>query len=381
MNWLLPLLSIVGGLIASVIAIVVWDKFKRPSLIIEIPPGNEPNIQMLPDGKTKRAFYHLLVRNTGRSPAYYCKIFMRFFDEKGEELVIGDVVNGKWDRGPEPIVESPVPIKVNEDNSVESQLMETRQGFLVPFAEVLDIHNNVPGEGFCPLIKYDNEEECYAFSSWSYFKGEAPGHKVREYKLMQGKYLLEVELVFGGKGSHKERFLIENETTRADGIKLQKIRGRCCVRQCSRKLGEPQLSSSSNEDIKKTIKLLKFIAQGGLYGGLLAILGIGVASLYAGWMGMAVVMLVIGIALFLLGNRKLDSILGPAKEKPRIAWGGMLLALAFFFGAIALMGLIDVTVGNRIPRPSPSPYWWVEGIVGVVLLGIAVLLQIRAKRK
>jgi hypothetical protein len=228
MNWLL---SILGGLLASLIAITVWEKFKQPHLIIEIPTGNNPSIQTLPDGKTRRAFYHLLVRNTGRSPAYYCKIFLRFFDEKGEKLVIGDVVNGKWDRGPEPIIESPVPIQVHQDGSVTSQLMETRQGFLIPFAEVLDIHHNVPAEGFCPFIKYDNESECYAFSGWSYLKGQAPGHKVPEWKLDHGKYLLEVELVYAGKRSHKESFFVENETTRADGVKLQKTRGNGFVKR------------------------------------------------------------------------------------------------------------------------------------------------------
>jgi hypothetical protein len=382
MNWLLSLLlTIIGGLLASLVGIIVWDKFKQPSLIIEIPTDNEPRIQTLPDGKTKRAFYHLIVRNRGRSPAYYCKIFMRFFDGKGEKLAINDVVNGKWDRGPEPIIESPVPTRVNQDGSVVSQLMETRQGFLVPFAEVLDVYNNVPGEGFCPLIKYDNESECYAFGGWSYLKGGAPGHKVPEWKLDKGKYLLEVELVFAGKRSHKERFLIENETTKADGIKLEKMKGSGSVRQLSKKLDEPELGPISNEDVKKITKLLKFIAQGGLYGGLLAILSIGVASLYAGWMGMAVVMLLFGVILFWFGSKQLIGILNPTKEKIRIARKEMLWPVGFFFGAIALMGLIDVTVGNRIPRPRPDPYWWVEGIVGAGLLVIAVLLRVRAKQK
>lgn len=378
MNWLL---SIVGGLLASLIAIVVWDKLKQPRLIIEIPTGDEPNIQTLSGGKIKRAFYHLLIRNTGRSPAYYCKIFMRFFDEKGKKLVIGDVVNGKWDRGPEPIIESPVPIKVNKDGNVTSQLMETRQGFLVPFAEVLDIHNNVPGEGFCTLIKYDNESECYAFSGWSYLKGQSPGHKVPEWKLNQGKYLLEVELVFSGKRSHKEKFLIENETTRVDGIKLQKIKGGGSVRQSSEKLDEAELGSVSNENGKKMTKLLEFIAQGGLYGGLLALLGISIASLYAGWTGMAVILLVFSMIFFWIGSKKLNSILSPGEEKTRIAWERMLLALGFFFVAIGSMGLID-RISNQIPRPIPPPNWvlGVEIAVGAMLI-IASLLWVKAKQK
>jgi len=106
---------------------------------------------------------------------------------------------------------------------VDSRLMETRQSFLIPFGEVLDIYHSVPGEGFCPFIKYENEKECYAFSGWSYLRGQAPGHKVQEWKLPDGEYTMEVELVFGGKRSHKERFLVINKTTRLDGVKLQKI--------------------------------------------------------------------------------------------------------------------------------------------------------------
>ena len=33
---------------------------------------------------------------------------------------------------------------------------------------------------------------------------------------------MEVELVYAGKRPHKERFLVDNKTTKADGVKLQK---------------------------------------------------------------------------------------------------------------------------------------------------------------
>jgi len=87
------LVSLFGGLIASITAIIVWEKYRQPKLTIELPKEG-PAIQTLPDG-TKRAFYKLLVRNIGKSPAYYCKVFMRFFDEKGTGLVITEVISGK----------------------------------------------------------------------------------------------------------------------------------------------------------------------------------------------------------------------------------------------------------------------------------------------
>ena len=100
--------------------------------------------------------------------------------------------------------------------------MEVKQTFLIPYAEVLDIHNNITAEGFCPIIKYENESEFYAFSVWSYIRGQ--GHKVPEWKIGFGRTVLEIELIFSGKRSQKQRFLLENQSTAADGIKISKIR-------------------------------------------------------------------------------------------------------------------------------------------------------------
>lgn len=210
--------SLIGGLIASLIAIVIWEKYRQPKLIIELPEEG-PSIQTIPSG-IKRAFYHLLVKNIGKSPAYYCKIFMRFYDENGIHQVISEPINGKWDRGPEPIIYVPSPsVSINGQPAIT----EVRQSFLVPFAEVLDIHHNVAAEGFCPVIKYENEPECYAFSTWSYLRGQAPGHKAPEWKIGFGRTILEVELVFSGKKSQKQRFLLENQSTALDGIKISKL--------------------------------------------------------------------------------------------------------------------------------------------------------------
>lgn len=215
---LLPLF--VGGLIASLIAILIWEKYRQPKLTIELPKEG-PAIQTLADG-TRRGFYKLLVKNIGKSPAYYCKVSMRFFDEQGIEPVITDVISGKWDRGPEPIIYIPVPI-ISSSGESEIHTVEARQSFLIPFAEVLDIHHNVPAEAFCPLMKYEGEQECYAFSALGYLIGQAPGHKVPEWKIGFGKNIFEIELIFSGKKSYKQRFLLENESTAVDGIKISKL--------------------------------------------------------------------------------------------------------------------------------------------------------------
>ncbi len=215
-NWLPPFF---GGLIASLVAIFIWEKYRQPKLTIELHEEG-PAIQTLADG-TRRAFYKLFVKNSGKSPAYYCKVFMRFFDEQGTRPVIADVISGKWDRGPEPVIYVPSPsVSING----QPAMMEARQTFLIPFAEVLDVHHNVPAEAFCPFMKYEGELEYYAFSAWSYLRGQAPGHKVPEWKIGPGRNIVEIELVFSGKKSLKQRFLVENKSTAVDGIIISKSR-------------------------------------------------------------------------------------------------------------------------------------------------------------
>ena len=215
MDWLL---SILGGFIASLVSIIVWEKYKQPKLIIDIPEV-DPQTQILPSG-VRRSFYHLLVKNVGKSPAYNCKIFTRFFDETGTTQIIQEVITGKWDRGPEPVIYVPSP-----NNFINGQpaMIEARQSFLVPFAEVLDIHHNITAEGFCTVIKYDNEPQCYAFSAWSYLRGQAPGHRVPEWEIGPGRIRLEVELAFSGKRSQKQSFIIENLWTESDSIIISKL--------------------------------------------------------------------------------------------------------------------------------------------------------------
>ena len=220
-NFVNLLSSFAGGIIASLIAVFIWEKYRQPKLTIELHKEG-PAIQTLGDG-TRRAFYKLWVKNIGKSPAYYCKVFMRFFDEQGTKLVITDVISGKWDRGPEPIIYIPVPIITSSGKS-EIRTVEAKQSFLIPSAEVLDIHHNVPAEAFCLLMKYEGEQEFYAFSALGYLIGQPPGHKVPEWKIGFGKNIIEIELIYSGKKSYKRRFLLENESTAVDGIKISKLK-------------------------------------------------------------------------------------------------------------------------------------------------------------
>jgi len=166
--------------------------------------------------QTSRAFYHLRVRNNGKTPAYSCRIMMRFVNRiNGEPLF---TVNGKWDRGPQPLLYAPVPRRILPDGTVETAIGEFPHDFLIPFAEVLDIHPKIP-ETFCILLKYENEDECYAFSSWSYLRGR--GHRVDEWRLNAGEYIAEIELSYSGRRI-LEKFLLRNHSRNADGAEISK---------------------------------------------------------------------------------------------------------------------------------------------------------------
>lgn len=209
-------------ILASLVAIAIWEHRKQPRLIIEIPArmqGKEPSVQQLES--TSRAFYHLKVKNVGKSPAYSCGIRIRFLHADTQEELF--TVNGKWDRGPQPLIYSPVATRVLQDGTIESQIMETRQDFLIPFAEVLDIHPGLEPEGFGILVKYQGEAECYAFSSWSYILGT--GHKVDAWRLNAGKYIVELKLVYSGKGSLDKRFVVVNQGTALDSIEIKQVNG------------------------------------------------------------------------------------------------------------------------------------------------------------
>ncbi len=142
--------SVIGGVVASIIAIVIWEWYRQPNLVIEIPnkiSGTEPAIQP----QFPRAFYHLRAANKGKTPAYNCRITMKFKDVNTEKQLF--TVNGKWDRGPQPLLYMPFPKQVLPNGEIKGNIEEVAHDFLVPFAEVIDIYPNT-SESFCIVVKY-----------------------------------------------------------------------------------------------------------------------------------------------------------------------------------------------------------------------------------
>jgi len=129
------------------------------------------------------------------------------------------------------------------------------------------------------------------------------------------------------------------------------------------KLSENESLPISNEDIQKIIRILRFIARGAIYGSYFALLGIGLASLYAGWLGMAVIMLVVSSFLFVIESNKLSDILG---IKKKTQWSQLILFIGVFLIAIAVMSFFD-SITTEIPKPISIANWEVWGIIGMLL--------------
>lgn len=93
------LIAVLTGILISLSSQIIWSLLNRPSLSIDVIPkaaGNEPSIHE----EWKRAYYHLRVKNFGRSPAFNCRIRINFSDPgapKNLELVEnGTVVHSPW---------------------------------------------------------------------------------------------------------------------------------------------------------------------------------------------------------------------------------------------------------------------------------------------
>lgn len=210
------LIGIMFSIIISLLSTFTWNNLMRPKIEIETIPKKdniEPTVQKI--NNSKRAFYHLNVINKGKTILYESEIHIKFKDEKGIDIFN---IKGKWDKGPQPLI----PLAIQLDN-IKSNIVVQHYPYdsFIPFSEVLNIRPKIP-ESFCIIMKYSGENECYAFSAWSYIKGYAKGLKVDNWKLNKGKYIAEVEIK-GGNLSKTEKFLINNSGNKILDIDIRKL--------------------------------------------------------------------------------------------------------------------------------------------------------------
>ena len=208
---------VIAPILASLIAIFIWERYREPKLAIKTVKkalGKEPSVQEFKQGPS-RAFYHLNVTNEGKSPAYHCKIAMDFSAKVSTTAPFP--VTGKWDRSPEPYIEMPVPVEVSPGWMIRHEALEIPQPFILSFSEAIDIQ---PGqsEPFCVIVKYEGEQECYAFSSWGYLKSR--DHRVPEWRLGLGDSDVRISITYSGKKSTVAWFSLNNRGKALDSVDI-----------------------------------------------------------------------------------------------------------------------------------------------------------------
>lgn len=127
------LITMFGGIIASIMAIIIWEWVQQPELFIEYYGRHG-------------SYYRMNVNNYGGRPAYNCKIKMKFTDYYDDSDIFNDKINGKWDSKP---------------HIAHIQNRNVRMFFL-HYIEKTDIHVNM-SETFSLLIR--NNDNVYPFSS------------------------------------------------------------------------------------------------------------------------------------------------------------------------------------------------------------------------
>ena len=202
------------SLFAAVSMPFIYDRLRAPKLSVIIP-DSDPSIQPLPSAR--RGFYHVMIVNKnvelkGRRifwshPSYLTKIGMKFMDKRRRRLF---ELNGRWDRAPEPLA----------PGIAGGRVVHLPDHSLVPISETIDISPGRGGEGFCLVMKYEGEDECWGFSNWSYLRGWQQGLRDPQSKLGIGKYIIDVHIT-ASNAERSFRFILENRGKRLEDVSIK----------------------------------------------------------------------------------------------------------------------------------------------------------------
>ncbi len=202
------------SLFAAVSMPFIYDRLRAPKLSAMIPEG-DPSIQRLP--RARRGFYHVMIVNKNveskgrrifwRHPSYHTKIRMKFMDKKRRGLF---ELNGRWDGSPEPLA----------PGITGGRVVQLPNISLVPISETIEISPGRAGEGFCLVMKYEGEDECWGFSNWSYIRGWRWGLRDPNTKLGIGKYIIDVHIT-ASNAEKSFRFILKNRGRRFKDVSIK----------------------------------------------------------------------------------------------------------------------------------------------------------------
>ena len=197
-------IGFLSAIITAAFGKIVYDMIKAPKLVSYVPRNGEPAVQSLSNSVT-RGFYHIIIKNErrrviDRSVAGNARVGIVFMEDNGAKKFS---LSGKWDWRPEPL-------SVSGNRPVI-------EPSLIPFAELVDI-NPADEQPFCIVMKYDGQDECYAFNASSYLYLD---HKNPAWKLGLGRY--KIHLTLNGSNVHREfDFILENKGKLLSDISISK---------------------------------------------------------------------------------------------------------------------------------------------------------------
>lgn len=198
------LLCVVGAVLSKAIK----GRLRRPRIAAHVTKDG-PNIQHI--GGKRCAFYHISIRNERKrlgltiDPVRDAEAMIIFQDRNGNEMFR---LPAKWESRPKPM-------RYVEQTG---KLVELPDVELIHRAGILDVGSGSV-ETLCLCMKYEGEQEVYAFDAFSYLYSE---YKNPSWKVGEGDYL--VTVLLNADNIYAEfTFTLKNQGTKVKDVKLNRV--------------------------------------------------------------------------------------------------------------------------------------------------------------
>ena len=148
--------TIFGGVASAIVYALLTYIWNKPTLRL----AREESIV---DENDDRHFYHIRVKNKGRSTAYNCKVDIEFREQKTSSQRSIIIRNAKWAENPEPVfpqIFSPHPLAT-------PRIVKVPHDSLLRYTWYMNIPSRSE-KSFALLLKYRGESGCYAFNGQNY---------------------------------------------------------------------------------------------------------------------------------------------------------------------------------------------------------------------
>jgi len=203
-----PSLMLIAGVILgfaiSILAVFLVHRFRKPQIMMKVAKGFVRSECNSGTKKSMIGFFQIAVINTGRSSALDCQIEITFKDTDGK--CIAETIVGKWDRGPEPMIDF-------------SNLRFPQPSFL-HFSEYANIRPN-RSERFPLFIKVEGDQECYGFGAANYIEAYHDCFRMPSRRISLDVFLAEISILGGGT-RRTQTFLVDNKTAGLADVKVSR---------------------------------------------------------------------------------------------------------------------------------------------------------------